>query len=81
MKSCKRYYYLQRDIIQHNSYARDLWSVGEGAQPILREMENIQSSKDTILVFHNTIPIACKSNKFSKFMLIVCSSDAASATC
>ena len=46
MNSCKRYYYL-RDIIQHISYAPDLRSVGEGAQPILREMENIQSSKDT----------------------------------
>ena len=47
MNSGKRYDYL-KDIIQHNSYARDLWNVGEGAKPILREMVNIQSSKDTI---------------------------------
>ena len=47
MNSGKKYYYL-RDIIQHNSYACDLWNVGEGAKPILREMVNIRSSKDTI---------------------------------
>ena len=33
MNSGKKYYYL-RDIIQHNSYACDLWNVGEGASGV-----------------------------------------------